>query len=246
MKNFVLLGYGFTGEALLPAFLKAGFQVTVTSRNPEKLTVLPESVRKIQFDLLNRQTWTNLPGQSELIWLFPAEPIEAVKSFLQFAEQHQIRCRIILGTTSSFIAQTGPINEKSELDFSRSRVQGEKLLFEQGAVWLQCSGLWGGDRQPVNWLNNGLIKNGNKTLNLIHRDDIAEIAVQILKKEISNEMFCLSDGQPYLWKNLLETFKKSGQTLVDTLPDGPEENRQISNAKIAGFMGEDFRFRKLV
>jgi len=246
MKKLVLLGYGFTGEAILPAFLKAGFQVTVTSRNPEKLPDLPESVQKIKFDLLNKATWTNLPDQSELIWLFPAEPIEAVNSFLQFAGQHHIPCRIVLGTTSSFLAQTGQIDEKSELDFSRSRVQGEKLLFDNGAVWLQCSGLWGGDRQPVNWLNKGLIKNGNKTLNLIHRDDIAEIAVQVLKKELRSDMFCLSDGKPYLWKNLLEEFKKSGQTSVDSLPDGPEENRQISNAKIAGLMGEDFRFRKLV
>ncbi|MBN8704369.1 MAG: NAD(P)-binding domain-containing protein [Bacteroidetes bacterium] len=246
MKNLILLGYGFTGEAILQAFLKAGFQVIVTSRNPEKLPDLPEFVQKIKFDLLNKATWTNLPDQSELIWMFPAEPIEAVKSFLEFARQHQISCRIILGTTSSFLAQTGQIDEKSELDFSRVRVQGEKLLFDKGAVWLQCSGLWGGDRQPVNWLNKGLIKNGNKTLNLIHRDDIAEIAVQILAKDIRSDMFCLSDGKPYLWKNLLVEFKKSVQTSVDSLPDGPEENRQISNAKIAGLMGEDFRFRKLV
>lgn len=246
MKSIVLLGYGFTGEAILPVLMKAGYKVSVTSRNPEKLTDLPESVQKIKFDLLKNETWENIPGQSELIWLFPAEPFVAVKSFLDFADQHQLSCRLVLGTTSSFLLHSGQIDETSPLDYTRPRVQGENLLYESGAVWLQCSGLWGGDRQPVNWLNKGFIKNGNKTLNLIHRDDIAEIAVQILKKDIRNNMFCLSDGNPYLWKNLLEAFKKSGQTSVDSLPDGPEENRQISNTKIAGLMGEEFKFRKLV
>ena len=232
-KKIVLLGCGFTGKYLVDRFSGESVEILCTNRNK------PGSIR---FDLNDESTWKNIPGGADIIWLFPAEPVEKVK---EFSKNRKIR--IVLGTTSSYKEKSGVIDENSELDFAIPRVEGEEFLRSKGAVVLRCSGIYGYDRNPFNWLKKGLIKNGNKTVNLIHVDDLAEIIFRIIISEIKGEVFTVSDGEKYWWKEIAEAGKKRNVLNSDFfLPENEFEEKYVDSKKMIKFLGEGFEFNILI
>jgi len=237
------MGYGFAGEAILPVLTAAGFQISVTSRRPERLS-LPDT-QVLTFDFHTPETWRNLPSGSDLIWTFPAGDPHRMTQFLDWTRSQDLTCRVVLGTTSAFLQDTGPVDEDSPLKPGDPRVICERLLMETGAIWLLCSGLWGGNRHPADWLRKGLIQNGNKLLNLIHREDVAAVVLQVLQSGIRRDLFCLSDGTPYLWKELLNRFRDSGLSVPESLPEGPFSGKKLLNSRIRQMMGAGFSFRTL-
>lgn len=232
-KKIVLLGCGFTGKYLIDRFSGEPVEILCTNRNK------PGSIR---FDLNDESTWKNIPDNAEIIWLFPAESIEKVK---EFSKNRTIR--IVLGTTSSYKEKSGVIDENSELDFTLPRVEGEEFLRSKGAVVLRCSGIYRYDRNPFSWLKKGLIKNGNKTVNLIHVDDLAEIIFQLIDSEFKGEVFAVSDGEKYWWKEIVASGKKRNFLDSDfVLPEKEVEEKFVGNGKLKKFLGEEFEFQKLI
>lgn len=242
-RPVILLGYGFAGEAILPVLTAAGLKVSVTSRKPEKLSLHNTPV--FAFDFHNPETWENLPAGSDLIWTFPADRPTHLIQFLDWCHSQDLTCRVVLGTTSAFLSDAGPVDENSPLKPEDPRVVCERLLMDSGAIWLLCSGLWGGARHPADWLRRGLIQNGNKLLNLIHREDVAAVVLHVLQSGIRRDLYCLSDGNSYLWKELLIRFRESGFPVPETLPEGPHSGKWILNNRVRQMMGAGFSFRTL-
>ncbi len=100
-RPLLLLGSGYTGEALLAAAAAAGFTPIPTSRTPGGRTTA-DSTPWIRFDLRDESTWVNLPSALHCAWLFPAAPLEQVR---KFAERFDLRSRrvAVVGTTSSYL-----------------------------------------------------------------------------------------------------------------------------------------------
>src|SRR5262245_294395 len=111
-----------------------GRTVHATSRNPlNKLAGIP-SEQRLQFDLEQPSTWPNIPMGADLIWCFPAMPLEQVRAFTR---RHNAPTRriVVLGSTSAYevsdqSAEYPPpwIDESAPIDLSKPRVQGEEYL----------------------------------------------------------------------------------------------------------------------
>ena len=242
MKNIVLLGCGFVGKFLIPVLESNGYKVFPTSRNPQ--SNLQGLSNSIKFDLMDESTYINIPADSQIIFMFPAEPVEKLKIFYEYIKNTST-VKIVLGTTSSYKDTSGILNEKYPLSDQIKRVQGETFLIKNGAVVLQLSGIYGGSRHPFKWLNKGLIKNSNKTVNLVHVNDICKIILKFLESDLSSERFNLSDGQKYWWKDIWQLAKDRQEVFDECPPALIKEERHISNKKLLSFIGENYSFEKL-
>ncbi len=102
-RPLILLGSGYTGEALLAAGNGAGFTPMATSRTPDGRTTA-DGTPWIRFKLEDEATWIHLPPVHHYAWLFPAVPLEQVR---RFAEQFDLRSRrvVVVGTTSSYLPE---------------------------------------------------------------------------------------------------------------------------------------------
>ena len=100
-RPLILLGSGYTGEALLAAATGAGFTPIPTGRTPDGRTTA-DGTPWIRFNLEDEATWIDLPPVLHCAWLFPAVPLERVR---KFAERFDLRSRrvVVVGTTSSYL-----------------------------------------------------------------------------------------------------------------------------------------------
>jgi hypothetical protein len=82
----IVLGSGYVARFMLS--LK-NFYVNVlyTSREPHRnLSWAPQNQR-LHFDLAIPDTWPNIPPGADLLWCFPAAPVQTVRSF---AKGHRV------------------------------------------------------------------------------------------------------------------------------------------------------------
>ena len=81
--------------------LATGWAVHATSRNPlNNLADIP-SEQRLKFDLEQPSTWLNLPAGADLIWCFPATPLEQVRAFARTLDAPPRRI-VVLGSTSAY------------------------------------------------------------------------------------------------------------------------------------------------
>lgn len=242
MKKVVLLGCGFVGKYLNDFLKKENYDIILTSRNPE--VNLSEFSNTIKFDLSDPLTYQNIPENSEIIFLFPAEPFELVQNFYNYIHTKS-HIRIVLGTTSIYTDKTGIINESSSIDADNKRFHGESFLMKKGSIILSLSGIYGGTRHPFDWLNKGLIKNANKTVNLIHVNDICHIILKFLQSDVNSERFNISDGSIYWWRELWKIGKDRNLIKSECPPELEKESRIINNQKLLNFIGNNYSFQKI-
>lgn len=237
MSKFIILGNGYVGQAIKNRFPGS----LHTHRSPEKA----EQNNGIYFDLNNRDSWANLPCTETVIWTFPAEPLELVEAFYH---ENLTQCHnlLVYASTSCYQvdAKDAIVSENSALDFSRTRVSGEEYLRQQGAAILVLSGIFGPQREPVNWLRKGRIKHFNKIVNLIHRDDIVDITCFLLENRIApfGERLNLTNGHYHRWSDIAEhyTFNYSQEKI-----DHTTNSKFVSNSLLHGLLQNDFTFRTL-
>lgn len=234
MNNILLLGYGFTSKYLKIYLEQRGYNVFSTSRTNKDL---------IYFDLEDENSYENIKDNYNIIWTFPAKPLDKVKKVYDSLNTSKII--IVFGTTSSYIQEDIEITEESKLDISKERVQGELFLHNKGTNLVNLSGIYGNERNPYNWLNRGLIKNSNKLVNLIHIDDICKFTNLLLENNINNEIFNLSDGKPYLWKDIWEKGIEKKFTNVDCPEYSNFEGKKVINNKVLKYFPE-FKFQELI
>jgi len=131
VKQLLILGGGYTGQAIYKFATAQELAVRATSRAPARhLSSLP-SDHRIAFDLARPETWENVSPDIPIIWCFPAVPLEAV---MAFAERCAAGARklIVLGSTSAYdppsprtgIAAAALVDERTPVNLQRPRVQG--------------------------------------------------------------------------------------------------------------------------
>ena len=133
----VMLGSGYTGRVLHKTGTSQGKTVHATSRNPLKNLVDISAEQRLRFDLEQPSTWPSIPAGADLIWCFPATPLEQVQAFAHTLDT-PTRRMIVLGSTSAYdvsdhSAEYPPpwVDESTPIDLTKPRVQGEEYLREQ-------------------------------------------------------------------------------------------------------------------
>ncbi len=229
-----------------------GRTVYATSRTPlTNLAGIP-SEQRLRFDLEQPSTWLNIPAQADLIWCFPATPLEQVHAFARTLDA-RARRMVVLGSTSAYevsdhSAEYPPpwIDESAPIDLSKSRVQGEEFLRTNcGAIVLRVAGIYGPGRNPLDWIRQGRIGPSRKYVNLIHVEDLAAICLAAIEKGKPGEAYNVSDGHTYIWSEICATAQKRWGVTPAAAKEAPSSGKRISNAKLRSELNYQFRHADL-
>ena len=206
-RKLVILGSGYVARFMLSP---TSFYLDVlhTSRKPNhNLSWVPPKQR-LGYDLMQRDTWRNIPTDADLLWCFPAAPVEAVREFAA-GMRGLPRKLVVLGSTSAYDVlepDSYPpprIDESAPIDLSKPRVQGEEFLRkESGAIVLRVSGIYGPNRNPLDWIRTGRVSPSRKYVNLIHVEDLAAVCSAALERGQDGEVYNVSDGMPRTWNEI--------------------------------------------
>jgi hypothetical protein len=209
-RSLTILGSGYTAKFLLPLAQHCYTHVFATSRDPERHLEHLSPDQRIRFDLAQPETWQAIPTTTDIVWCFPAVPIELVRQFADTASLHTRRL-VVLGSTSAYDVEASAecppswINETAPIDLKKPRVQGEELLrTSYGAIVLRVSGIYGPGRNPVEWIRTGRVKRSRKYVNLIHVEDLASSCLAALTHADSGGVYNISDGHPRTWIDICQ------------------------------------------
>ncbi len=209
-RSLIILGSGYTAKFLLPLAQHHYSKVFATSRDPDRHLSHLRLDQRIRFDLAQPETWQAIPPSADIVWCFPAIPIELVR---QFAEAASLRTRrlVVLGSTSAYdiddSADYPPpwIDETASIDLAKPRVQGEESLrTDYGAIVLRVAGIYGQGRSPVEWIRTGRVNRSRKYVNLIHVEDLASCCLAALTHADSGGVYNVSDGHPKTWMEICQ------------------------------------------
>jgi len=248
----IILGAGYTGRYLASALTVISRPFFATSREPEKNLSHVPADRRMKFDLEQPSTWLSIPARADLIWCFPATPLEQVEAFARTLHAPARRI-VVLGSTSAYELpdqSTGYpppwIDETAPIDLSKPRVQGEEFLRRDcSAIVLRVAGIYGPGRNPLDWIRQGRIGPSRKYMNLIHVEDLAALCLLALDKGKPGETYNVSDGRPYTWSEICAT----AQQRWGVAPAAPNEDRtsgkRITNAKLRTELGYSLKYPDL-
>ncbi|MDE3041057.1 MAG: hypothetical protein KGJ82_10850 [Nitrospirota bacterium] len=244
----VVLGSGYTGRMLYRIGTSQGWTVHATSRNPlNNLAGIP-SEQRMRFDLEQPSTWRNIPAGADLLWCFPATPLERVQAFARTLDGPPRRI-VVLGSTSVYDSPSRSteypppwVDESAAIDLTKPRVEGEEYLRnEHGAIVLRVAGIYGPGRNPLDWIREGRVGPSRKYVNLIHAEDLASICLLALNKGRPGEAYNVSDGQPHTWKEICATAQQRWSVTAAPAKEDSSSGKRISNAKLRSEL--DYRFR---
>jgi hypothetical protein len=252
ISPLIVLGSGYTGCLLHAMGTSQGRTVHATSRNPPNNLSSITSEQRLRFDLEEPSTWLNIPVGADLIWCFPATPLEQVQAFARLLDAPPRRM-VVLGSTSAYevsdhSAEYPPpwIDESAPIDLTKPRVQGEEYLrYEHGAIVLRVAGIYGPRRNPLDWIRTGRVSPSRKYVNLIHVEDLASICLAAIEHGKPGQVYNVSDGRPYIWSEICATAQQRWGVTAAALKAGPSPGKRISNAKLRTELGYTLRHSDL-
>ena len=240
----IILGTGYSGRHLTNALTAISLPFFATSREPDKNLSHVPAGRRMKFDLEQPSTWLNISAGADLVWCFPATPLEQVRAFARTLDAPPRRI-IVLGSTAAYEVSDDPaeyppsrIDESAPIDLSKSRVQGEEYLRKHhGAIVLRVAGIYGPERNPLDWIRQGRVGPSRKYVNLIHVEDLAAICLAAIEKGKPGETYNVSDGTPYLWSEICTTAQKRWGVAPAAAKEDCSSGKRISNAKLRSELG---------
>jgi nucleoside-diphosphate-sugar epimerase len=208
-RPIVILGTGYTGRWIYKLAREQSLPILASSRRPEHHLGDVAQSSRIQFDLDDPTTWSVLPLEADLIWTFPAAPLERVRAFARLSCNPSRRL-VVLGSTSAYDRGGEPttdlppwIDEASPVNLDLPRVQGEEYLRTQhGGMILRVAGIYGPNRNPVEWIRQGRVGPTNKFVNLVHVEDLARLCLLVLRMGRAGDIYNISDGHPRRWADI--------------------------------------------
>jgi hypothetical protein len=158
---------------------------------------------KFECDAKNLEEYNALPAAKTVLITFPLRGKQSSSCLYNaYTETHNhcnIRFHFIqLGSTSIFTipGQDLWVTRHSKYDISNERAIAEDEMLQLGGCILNLSGLWGGTRQPRNWVDRvAPTKDKLKaktSLHLIHGYDVARAVIGVHRK------FHLGSGQRFV------------------------------------------------
>lgn len=251
-NQLVILGRGYTGRFLYSLAMARHQCVRATSRRPEQQLAALPSTHRLAFDIEQPDTWANIPAQADLIWCFPATPLEQVQAFARTLDTPPRRI-VVLGSTSAYDAPSQSteypppwIDESAPIDLTKQRVQGEEYLRKEvGAIVLRVAGIYGPGRNPLDWIRQGRVGPSRKYVNLIHVEDLAAVCLAAIDKGKPGETYNVSDGQPQTWAEICEEANRRWKVSYTPQPYDSRPGKRLSIAKLQEEFAHTFQYPHL-
>ncbi len=250
-KTISILGLGWLGVFLAEQLKQKGYAIKASTTTPHKLDDL--KTNGYTGFLINLDTAENISLE------FTDSPIHFIcvppskikgdyadtlaKYVLKITEEALV---FFISSTSVYPDISGDYLEKDQAGHGKM-LQAEAVIstrFKKHFI-LRCSGLFGGDRDPGNFLAGKInLKGPFTSVNLIHALDICAVVEKLLPSKIHG-IYNLSVTAPY---NKKEFYTKASRKISNAPPifDMKTESykRTINSKKVEHLTKVDFRFTK--
>ncbi len=243
--SLIILGSGYTAKFLLPLALHRYAHVFATSRDPDRHLSHVSLDQRIRFDLAQPETWQAIPPSADVLWCFPAVPIELVQQFADAASL-QTRRLVVLGSTSAYDVSTSIeyppswVDETAPVDLSKHRVKGEELLRNNyGAIVLRVSGIYGHGRNPIEWIRTGRVNRSRKYVNLIHVEDLVSFCLAALMHADPSGIYNVSDGNPRTWMEICHMVEQRWDIRSSDSPTAGSTGKRVLNKRMCELLKLD-------
>lgn len=193
MKSFSILGCGWLGKPLAISLLSRGFSVKGSTTKEEKLDILKnENINPFLVDISQQEISTEFLNSDILIIAITSKNEDDFARLILKIEQSNIKKVIFISSTSVYPVSNKIMTENDETEI-HPLVTIENLFrknthFETTII--RFSGLFGGERHPANWFQNGRkIPQPNGFVNMIHLEDCIAIIEEIIAQNCFGETF---------------------------------------------------------
>lgn len=217
--DLLILGAGWTSTFLIPLLNARKLSFAATTRDGRK--VADTETIKWTFDPDGKEDqFAKLPLARSVLITFPLNGKGQSKLLVngyQKAWEKKIGKDgvkfIQLGSTGIWQIQQKShwVSRKSPYNKENTRAVAEDELLELNGCVLNLAGLWGGPRDPKNWVSRVAktkeeVK-GKKSLHMIHGKDVARAILAIIsdkywEKSAKGQRWMLTDGFVYDWWSL--------------------------------------------
>ncbi|MFO0700804.1 MAG: hypothetical protein U0236_16400 [Nitrospira sp.] len=243
--SLTILGFGYTARYVLPLVKQHYAQVFATSRDPDQHLAELTPEQRIRFELAQPKTWQLIPPATDLLWCFPAVPIELVQQFVDTASLRSRRL-VVLASTSAYDDSPSTeypppwVDETAAIDSRKPRVQGEEVLRRScGAIILRVSGIYGPQRSPIHWIQTGRVARSRKFVNLIHVEDLAATCLAALRQGKEGTIYNVSDGTPRTWEEIFETVERRWAVRSSLSREPQSMGKRIANQRMRELLKAD-------
>jgi nucleoside-diphosphate-sugar epimerase len=271
----LIVGCGYVGLALGAELAREGHEVFGLRRNSDGSADLTSvGITLLVGDITRLETLKDLPATYD--WVvdcasssgggaeeYRAVYLQGARNLVSWFGGSAPRKFVYTSSTSVYGQTDGSLVTESsatepEAQTARVLVAAEKVLFEAAqnqsfpAVILRLAGIYGPGRGY--WLLQFLKGqaqmegDGDRMLNMIHRDDVAGAIIAALKNGHPGSVYNVVDNEP---ASQLELFRWLSARLNQTLPaSGPEEaarrrgltNKKVSNQKLRAELGYRLKY----
>ena len=249
--RLVILGSGYLARFML-SLTSFYLDVLHTSRDPNSNLSWVPPKQRLQFDLEQPDTWSNIPSGAKLLWCFPAVPLDSVREFATRIKG-SFRRLVVLGSTSAYDVAASTdypppwIDESAAINLGKARVQGEEFLRKEcGAIVLRVSGIYGPNRNPLDWIRTGRVKPSRKYVNLVHVEDLANVCLAALERGQAGEVYNVSDGTPRTWNEIFMIGRDRWHLPAISEESIQEPGKRIDTSKLRNTLGASLRHTDLI
>ena len=222
-KDYLILGAGWTSTFLIPLLKSRNLTYTATS------TTGRDDTTEFKFDpsASDQSYFSALPAARNVLITFPLTGPDQSKLLVSsYADTHPrvaATVRFIqLGSSGIFQIpeQELWVTRHSAYDRSNKRAVAEDELRRLGGCVLNLSGLWGGPRDPKNWVDRVASTKeqvkAKTSLHMGHGEDVARAVVAVFdgweQGGCEGQRWLLTDGFVYDWWALMAGWASAAKT----------------------------------
>lgn len=213
--DYLILGAGWTSTFLIPLLKTKDLTYTATS------TTGRDGTTKFKFDpsTTDQSYFSDLPSAQNVLITFPlmgkGQSELLVDAYKKTHPRKAEDVRFLqLGSSGIFQIpeQSLWVTRHSTYDKTNERAIAEDELRGLGGSVLNLSGLWGGAREPKNWVDRVATTKeqvkSKTSLHMIHGEDVARAIVAVFAKWEDGERWLITDGFVYDWWALMAGWAK--------------------------------------
>lgn len=238
--DLLILGAGWTSQFLIPLLKSKSITYAATTTTGHESYGTPTIAFKFDPSSTDTDSYSLLPVAKTILVTFPLKgPNQSTHLIFQYNKAHHFPEKpkwIQLGSTGIFTAPHWN-NENAVHDTANDRAIAEDELLRLEGCVLNLAGLYGGERDPKNWVTRvAKTKDevrGKKALHLIHGQDVARAIVSVHEKFTSRKRWLLTDLRVYDWWDLIQDWGAEAKSrVINTL--GPKEAEKLEYTKWVG------------
>ncbi|MDG2150962.1 MAG: dTDP-glucose 4,6-dehydratase [Polaribacter sp.] len=193
MRNVSILGCGWLGKSLAISLLDEGYSLKGSTTREEKLALLEDNnIEPFIVDISSFEEFDDFLYTDILIIAITSKDIDGFEHLIAQIENSSIQKVIFISSTSVYARANKVMTEDDEiLNTPLSTIENlfrENTFFE--TTILRFAGLFGGERHPSNWFNNGRkIPQPKGFVNMIHKEDCIAIIHEIINQNCWSQTF---------------------------------------------------------